>query len=340
MVTRLLNVCGLYLGPDADVVVVKADNPEGFWEHMGFVFLNDDLLKHLGGSWHQVPQLREGWASQAAMAPFRERAQVLLRHFAGREPWGWKDPRNCLTIEFWQKLLPDLRFFICLRNPLDVALSLCRRDGFTLEYGLDLWTASHERLLAAVGPGQRIVSHYSAYFHDPRAELRRVLGALGMIATEDQIDRAIATIAPNLRHSHLPTTALKHAYQQAEHLGARVSETLLKTYESLCAEAGPVFQATEANAATTTDAREEVYRIRLKVDVARYEGQVAEKEFQLAEEGRRLVEEGRRFAEQGRLLAETQARLRKLEERLQHRPYRIAERLVRFYMPIVRRLGL
>ena len=29
----------------------QADNPEGFWEHLGFVALNDELLNALGGAW-------------------------------------------------------------------------------------------------------------------------------------------------------------------------------------------------------------------------------------------------------------------------------------------------
>ena len=44
MLTRLLHACGLYLGPKKQLMPPQADNPDGFWEHLGFVALNDELL--------------------------------------------------------------------------------------------------------------------------------------------------------------------------------------------------------------------------------------------------------------------------------------------------------
>ena len=63
----------------------------------------------------------------------------MEKDFAASELWGWKNPRNCLTLPFWQRFLPPMRYLICLRNPLDVAASLERRDGFSLEKSVDLW---------------------------------------------------------------------------------------------------------------------------------------------------------------------------------------------------------
>jgi hypothetical protein len=37
MLTRLLHSCGLYLGPESALMPAQADNPDGFWEHLGFV---------------------------------------------------------------------------------------------------------------------------------------------------------------------------------------------------------------------------------------------------------------------------------------------------------------
>jgi hypothetical protein len=48
MVTRLLHCCGLELGPEWELMPQEADNPDGFWEHLGFVALNDELLNELG----------------------------------------------------------------------------------------------------------------------------------------------------------------------------------------------------------------------------------------------------------------------------------------------------
>jgi hypothetical protein len=39
IVTRLLHRCGFELGPESDLMPPQADNPDGFWEHLGFVRL-------------------------------------------------------------------------------------------------------------------------------------------------------------------------------------------------------------------------------------------------------------------------------------------------------------
>ncbi len=31
MLTRLLHACGLYLGPENELMPAQADNPDGFW---------------------------------------------------------------------------------------------------------------------------------------------------------------------------------------------------------------------------------------------------------------------------------------------------------------------
>jgi len=36
----------------------QVDNPDGFWEHLGFVALNEELVNALGGAWHLPPKLR------------------------------------------------------------------------------------------------------------------------------------------------------------------------------------------------------------------------------------------------------------------------------------------
>ena len=67
MMTRLLHACGLYLGPKEALMPPQTDNPDGFWEHLGFVALNDELLDALGGAWDLPPKvtrsfpMHHGW---------------------------------------------------------------------------------------------------------------------------------------------------------------------------------------------------------------------------------------------------------------------------------------
>src|SRR5947209_8906969 len=94
MVARLLHQCGLCFGPESEWLRPATDNAEGFWENVHFVNLNDDILAHLRGGWERPPQPAEGWEALPDVAPLAEKARELAEPFEGREPWGWKDPRN------------------------------------------------------------------------------------------------------------------------------------------------------------------------------------------------------------------------------------------------------
>ena len=56
MVARLLHTCGLDLGPKADLMPPAFDNPDGFWEKLNFVAMNDELLNELSGAWDLPPR--------------------------------------------------------------------------------------------------------------------------------------------------------------------------------------------------------------------------------------------------------------------------------------------
>jgi hypothetical protein len=225
MVARLLNLCGLNLGPRVDLLRPRPSNPEGFWENRHFVRLNDALLRQLGGMWDRPPCPAAGWEDRPDLAPLRRQAGKFVRRFGGRRPWGWKDPRNCLTLPFWQGLVPVLRVLVCVRNPLAVARSLRGRDGRPQEESFRLWLTYTRRVLAAVPFDDLVLTHYDRYFTDPCGELRRVLGLLGLGAGDGEVSRACASIAPSLAHHRVTVEDLIRAGGPGE---------LVKCYLALC----------------------------------------------------------------------------------------------------------
>jgi len=54
------------------------------------------------------------------------RALVEARRVVG-QPWGWKDPRSTLFLDFWRDLVPEARFLLLFRAPWEVVDSLFRR---------------------------------------------------------------------------------------------------------------------------------------------------------------------------------------------------------------------
>src|SRR5215213_9963324 len=226
LVSRLLQDSGLYLGPASDLIPAKPANPEGFWENRRFVRLNQKMLRALGGTWDNPPAVPASWLSDRILA-YRSEAVALVREFEGREPWGWKDPRNCLTLPVWQALLGRFPVVIVVRNPLEVAQSLHMRNGFPLERGLGLWHDYNQRLLDVVEPTDRIVTHFNRYFRDPSAELVRMVTWLGLRA-----DNAVAECRGEARVSGLR----HHRLTGRDLAGSGATSALCAVYRDLCAE--------------------------------------------------------------------------------------------------------
>jgi hypothetical protein len=227
MVTKLLHESGLYLGPESDLIPPGPGNPEGFWENRRFVQVNSRILKVLRGAWDYPPPIPEDWNSES-LASLRGKAESVLADFAGREPWGWKDPRNCLTLPFWQQVVDSAKVVLVVRNPLETAESLRKRNGFSYALGLALWHTYYQRVRDAAAPSERVVTHYDVYFRDPGTELRRVLQFLGLPVDEEVVARASATLVDEARHYRLTTHDLRKAGAAPE---------LIELYRQLCIEA-------------------------------------------------------------------------------------------------------
>src|SRR5262249_29151214 len=100
MIAQLLNLCGLYLGEEKDLMLKAADNPEGFWENLHFVDINEKILDALQGGWDIPPAVTPSWESSALFDQFRHEAAQLIKAMENHTPWGWKDPCNSLTLPF------------------------------------------------------------------------------------------------------------------------------------------------------------------------------------------------------------------------------------------------
>ncbi len=198
LTARLLSLAGVYLGRDEDLLdadllrlpeesraAARRANPGGFWEHYPLMRLNERILRRMGGNWREPPPLPPGWEESAELAPEREEARALLdAAFAGHDLWGWKDPRNSLTLPFWQRLLPEMRHVVCLRNPLDVGASLERRDGMPIARGIDLWRTYVAAALLNTAGRRRLLISYESYFDNPHlaaARLARFAGRDGAL---------------------------------------------------------------------------------------------------------------------------------------------------------------
>ncbi len=213
MITRMLNMCGLYLGEQENLQYScsnPAMNPAGYWEHPEIHSLMDRLFEHVGGTWENPPVLAQGWEYDPSIEPYYTEAQELIaRLFRGHDNWGWKLPKATVTIAFWQRVVPEMKLIICVRNPLDFAHSLGKHVSISRAHLFAMWQYYNYSILAATLPQNRFVTFYEDYFPCYRNGLLPLLDFAGLdIPTpgEDIERRILAFHDQSLKH-HTSTLA-------------------------------------------------------------------------------------------------------------------------------------
>jgi GT2 family glycosyltransferase len=230
MVAHALKLASVYFGEDADLYGPTVDdNPDGYWEHLRFIELNDEILNRLGGGWERPPEIPRRFRDDERLEGLEARAKALVREFAGREPWALKDPRTSLTIGLWSEVARDPKVVVCLRSPLEVTLSLRRRAMFSYGIALELWETYYRRLLEATEKKPRIVTAYETYFDRPRPELRRLFEFCDVEPSRAALDKACDAVNPDLRHSTFTVQDL---------LEAEIAPEIVELYIDLRREAG------------------------------------------------------------------------------------------------------
>ncbi|KIL40657.1 hypothetical protein SD70_12140 [Gordoniibacillus kamchatkensis] len=206
LLARCLFELGVYLGEEHNLIPANEDNPDGFWEHKWIVDLHDKILSEFGLEWHSREILPENWWTFSKIDEYKEKLRsVVMEQFSKRTIWGWKDPRTSLMIPIWNELLEKMsarqKYIICIRNPLEVADSLKKRNEFPLEISLTLWEYQTLSALFWTSGKDRIIVHYDKLLNSPMQELERITDFL-------ELDRSLLNkvqlnqlIKPQLRHS-------------------------------------------------------------------------------------------------------------------------------------------
>ena len=201
---------GMALPPGSDLIRGMPDNPVHY-ESKALIAVNDTLLQALGGPWHAPMEHHSGWERGQPVIDCDDTARsTLSRIFPGPGPNVWKDPRNCLLLPYWRRLLADPVVAVLIwRSPLAVATSLQKRDGLSLAHGLALWEHYNRHALEAlVGMPVYVVGN-EALLDDPRRVCAAIAGWLddaGISAGGSgrwEVDKAADVITPDLFHHRM-----------------------------------------------------------------------------------------------------------------------------------------
>jgi len=107
---------------------------------------------------------------------FNEGSRAMSFFFdPGNSPWMLKDPRLCITLRTWIPLLgSEPAVLFTYRHPLDVALSLHKRDRYNMPVALRMWYVYNWKAVVNSADLCRVVSSHHAIMASPDAELSRI----------------------------------------------------------------------------------------------------------------------------------------------------------------------
>jgi hypothetical protein len=206
-VTQLLALAGASL-PE-NVMAGDEHNAKGYFEPWKIAILNDGRLRAAGAAWDDVFAFPFKALPQQEERVWLSRAVTLFDEEFGALPYPLlKDPRVSVLMPFWLRVLAEVdvtaRCVIPVRHPLAVAGSLTRRNGFSPEKSVLLWSAY---MLAAEAYSRdlpRAFVGYDALLSDWRGEVKRIEAAHGapLPKMTDEAGKAIdAFLTPELRHN-------------------------------------------------------------------------------------------------------------------------------------------
>ncbi len=227
VMTRLLSLMGCEVGPPEALLGSNPDNPRGFWERADVLDLNQKLLACFGADAYRVGHFEPESLAGEAVAELEAAGRRILGGFDPDRPSVLKDPRLCLVLRFWKKLLTRPCCVLIHRSPIEVARSLKARHGMPLPYGIALWEKYNLAALEQSRELPRVLVAHADLMRDPVhtvAYLHRELEALGQSGLQ-MLDRPAigACIDPDL-HRQRCDGAIENDYLNAAQ--ARLLEAL------------------------------------------------------------------------------------------------------------------
>ncbi|BEI34785.1 hypothetical protein PHIN6_03030 [Polynucleobacter sp. HIN6] len=186
LITRGLTLLGVDLGDNLYSAAV--DNPKGFWEDMECLSINEALLDNFGSAYDKLGIREEKSFDNPIVNNLKNKAKEVLkkRLKTSMGLWGFKDPRTCRLLWFWEKVFKeidcDVFYLIVIRNPSSVVKSLATRNETPKEKSYLLW---FQHVLASIVSTEgycRVIVDYDLYLKDPLSHLSRIASSLHLKA--------------------------------------------------------------------------------------------------------------------------------------------------------------
>jgi hypothetical protein len=188
------------------------NNEKGFFESQALYEFHEGVLGEAGSAWDDLLPMPDSYfSSPLGLARRDQLTELLTRDYAARPLTAVKDPRICRLMPLWREAAAaaglETMAVLPLRNPLEVAGSLQKRDGFAPAKSLLVWL---RHVLSAERESRdmrRVFTTYDGLLGDWPRTVAAVSEALGFAFPREparMADEITAFLEGELRHNVSP----------------------------------------------------------------------------------------------------------------------------------------
>lgn len=178
LLTRLLNLMGVYLGPEGSLLLPAEDNVKGFWERVEILEMHEAILERMGMSWYRVAGFDPNAMDAESEKAFSIKVPQFCYNIDSHRPWALKDPRLCLFFSRWKPYLEVPLCVFMYRHPLQVARSLAKRNSFSVSFGLALWEFYNVMAVQSMIDCPNFILSFDELMQKPVSTGRKILAKL------------------------------------------------------------------------------------------------------------------------------------------------------------------
>lgn len=187
LLAAVVHRMGFDFGPEDALATADEWNPDGYFERVDVVVMNQGLIDRLGGQ-NVVPPVRSVYELEDLEAQV-ERAESLKAQVPTL-----KIPRAAFLRPVWDS--PDALWIVSVRHPLEVAASWERAYGKVTQETLGYWV-DYNRSYAELPVGRTLIVSYDEWFTDHRRQLKRLARFLNTSSNRTVLD----LVKPHYRHT-------------------------------------------------------------------------------------------------------------------------------------------
>ncbi|MEQ9306175.1 MAG: sulfotransferase [Marinoscillum sp.] len=163
LLARIMRILGVKMGR------IRGKDTD---ESLFFQALNKAIINACHSEWDNLHGFREVYSQPTIQSALTTSLLEVMQSGASTlhgqmkaTIWGWKDPKNTVTLDLWKEVFPNAKIIFIYRNGVDVANSLVNRSMKSLslrtmqhQHGFKLW--KEYNMLA--------MAHYNAWDHEKR----------------------------------------------------------------------------------------------------------------------------------------------------------------------------